>query len=277
MDDLIKNQKIFHYRYWDAVSGPDFQVRGIGSEELMPPGMVLRQQGTPDWMIMLYTPGCKVKLRGKWQSVEEDCLSIFPPGTEHHYGTEDAVWNHSWMHICGSEMDLLMQKYSRLQNTLLPFSHRAFLRHLDYMAGEFLRRRDNSWLVCRNTLEHLLMELADDRRREEYTPERMLKVREYMEKNYLKELSLKELARHISVSVPLLSLEFKKSFGISPIACLQEIRLRHSLYYLSDLNLSVEEVAKRCGIADPFYFSRLFRRKYGLSPRAYRQKKLTVF
>lgn len=272
MDDLIKKQQFFHYRYWDAVAGPEFQVRGIGGEELMPPGMVLRRQGTPDWMLMLYTPGTRVKFRGEWLDIKEDTLCIFPPGSEHHYGCENSVWNHSWMHICGTVVDVLMEKYANLQNMPLSFSHRAFLRHLDYMAGEFRLRRKNSWIVCRNTLEHLLLELADDDCRKEYIPERMLKVREYMERNYLKTLSLKELAKHIAVSVPLLSLEFKKSFGTSPGACLQDIRLRHALYYLGDLNLSIEEVAKRCGFADPFYFSRLFRRKYGVSPREYRKK-----
>ncbi|MBE6365105.1 MAG: helix-turn-helix domain-containing protein [Lentisphaerae bacterium] len=270
MDDLIKNRRIFHYRYWEAISGGDFQVRGIGGEEFMPPGMVFRRHGTPDWMLMLYTPGCVVTFQGRPVVIKEDTLGIFPPGTEHCYGNDEAVWSHSWMHVCGGEMDLLMQKYPRLINTPLPYGHRAFLRHLDYMAGEFRCRRRDSWQVCRNTVTHLLMEVADYSRNDKNIPERMLKLRGFMEKNYLKPLTLEKLAHYISVSVPLLSMEFKKSFGISPIACLQEIRLRHSLYYLSDLNLSIEDVANRCGFRDPFYFSRLFRRKYGQPPSIYR-------
>ena len=271
MDDLIKKRKLFHYRYWDAISGSDFQVSGIGGEEFMPPGMVFRRHGTPDWLLMLYTPGCLVKFRGKWLTVKEDTLGIFPPGTEHCYGNSDAVWNHSWIHICGKDADSLMQKYDRLINIPLSLGHRAFLRHLDYMAEEFRCRKQNSWLVCRNTVEHLLMEAANYSRDDGNIPERMLKIREFMEKNYLKSLTLEQLAQHINISVPLLSMEFKKSFGISPAACLQEIRLRHSLYYLSDLNLSIEDVANRCGFRDPFYFSRLFRRKYNMPPSAYRK------
>ena len=273
MDNLIKQQQIFNYRYWEALGNEEFQVRGLGSEELMSPGMVRRQQGTPDWLFMLFTAGTRVKLNNKWLEVQQDTLCIFPPGTEHYYGNPKGVWHHSWMHVCGRMTDELLKKYSHLQNVPLEFKHRAFLRHLDYIAGEFRLRQKNSWFVCRNTLEHLLMELAESRGETEHIPERMIKVLEYMESNFFRPITLKDLARRAAISVPLLSLEFKRCFKISPIACVQEIRLRHSLYYLSNLNFSIEEVAKRCGFNDPFYFSRQFRRKYGHSPREFRNTK----
>ena len=240
----------------------------------MPPGMVFRQQGTPDWMILFCPVGTSVRINGVLLGAREESICVFPPGCEQFYGNPEQIWSHSWIHVCGFAVDELMKKYAVPVNGLLPLSQQSFLRHLDYMAAEFSHRRESSWIVCRNTLEHLLLEMADTTGKEPVIPERMIKLREYMEKNYLKNLKLKDLSRVGAISVPLISLEFKKYFKTSPMAYLQSIRLRHSVYYLSDLNLSIAEVSRRSGFADPFYFSRQFRRKYGISPQGYRKKNL---
>ena len=48
-------------------------------------------------------------------------------------------------------------------------------------------------------------------------------------------------------------------------------RLEHARGLLLGTDWSVEQVASCCGYEDPFYFSRCFRKEFGLSPRKYRQ------
>lgn len=59
--------------------------------------------------------------------------------------------------------------------------------------------------------------------------------------------------------------------GVSFIASLNDIRIRHAVSLLVSTSLSVNEIAGRVGIQDINYFNRLFRRKYGMTAQAYRE------
>lgn len=64
---------------------------------------------------------------------------------------------------------------------------------------------------------------------------------------------------------------FKKETGLTPLQYLTEKRLESAASTLSTClgKRSVSEAARICGFADPLYFSRLFKKKYGTSPRDY--------
>ena len=51
-----------------------------------------------------------------------------------------------------------------------------------------------------------------------------------------------------------------------------ERRMAQSRRLLADTDLPIQEVARRVGIGDPGYLSRLFRRTHGTSPRAWRSR-----
>jgi AraC family transcriptional regulator of arabinose operon len=51
---------------------------------------------------------------------------------------------------------------------------------------------------------------------------------------------------------------------------LHEARLHHAARLLESTDLSVERVAAASGFASPFHFNRVFRRRYGTPPGAYR-------
>ena len=55
--------------------------------------------------------------------------------------------------------------------------------------------------------------------------------------------------------------------GVSPQQYLIDLRLRNARDLLISTDLSISEVARSVGYDDPLYFSRLYRKHYGLSPR----------
>lgn len=63
---------------------------------------------------------------------------------------------------------------------------------------------------------------------------------------------------------------FKAWSGVSPNEYRTELRMAAAKSMLQNSNLSVFEIALRVGFDDPYYFSRLFKRCVGVSPRAYR-------
>ena len=71
---------------------------------------------------------------------------------------------------------------------------------------------------------------------------------------------------------------FKKETGLTPLQYLTDKRLENAA---SNLAMSggrgnISEIAYQCGFSEPLYFSRLFKRKYGVSPRSYASKHAVI-
>lgn len=80
------------------------------------------------------------------------------------------------------------------------------------------------------------------------------------------------LARAVGLSPAQLRRLFARHCACSPGTWLMRHRLQRAEELLARTSLSVQEVADECGFADAFWFSRLFRRERGVSPRRWRQE-----
>ena len=85
-------------------------------------------------------------------------------------------------------------------------------------------------------------------------------------------LDLSRLARIAGLSPSRFHAVFRAAFGVAPVRWIQERRLGRARELLAGSELSVQEVARRAGFQDPFHFSRLFKRREGLAPVAYRER-----
>ncbi len=91
----------------------------------------------------------------------------------------------------------------------------------------------------------------------------------YIEENY-KNGSLTEAARVLHYDFYWLSHEIKNRTGKTYTEHLQEKRLSQAEFFLKNTSLSVEEVAMAVGYENKSYFHRIFKEKYGKSPKKYR-------
>ncbi len=103
------------------------------------------------------------------------------------------------------------------------------------------------------------------------------KAKLYIERNYGRSfVTLEQAAEHLSVTATYLSTIFKKELGISLIQYLTEFRLKKAKELMdADPLLPIMDVAGRVGYSDPYYFSKCFRKHFGLSPSAYLRRKAT--
>jgi AraC family transcriptional regulator, L-rhamnose operon transcriptional activator RhaR len=99
---------------------------------------------------------------------------------------------------------------------------------------------------------------------------RLGKVISYIETRYAKPLSLDALAKRAAMSPSTLHRAFTSSMGESPINYLITVRLDRAKELLKDTNLSITEISSRVGFRDSNYFSRIFKKKQGKSPREFR-------
>jgi two-component system, response regulator YesN len=97
------------------------------------------------------------------------------------------------------------------------------------------------------------------------------KVIEHLKKNYREDISLNDLSGLFYVSPSYLSRRFKEKTGLSFVEYLEEIRLQKAEEYLTASSIKITEIAEQVGYLDPNYFSKVFKRKFRLSPSDYRQ------
>lgn len=99
---------------------------------------------------------------------------------------------------------------------------------------------------------------------------RLFRAIEYMNTNYKKALTLKQLAALSFMSENYFHSLFKKEFTVTPNNYILQLRMNEALNILSNTNLSVTEVARETGYPDAAYFSRTFSKYFSLSPNKYR-------
>ena len=97
----------------------------------------------------------------------------------------------------------------------------------------------------------------------------IITVLSYIESHY-RDGELSELAESLHYDVYWLSKEIKKRTGKTYTELLQAKRLGQAAYLLGTTSMSVMEVALAVGYDNISYFHRIFQKKYGCTPRAYR-------
>ncbi|WP_261131521.1 response regulator [Bacillus sp. Marseille-Q3570] len=95
-------------------------------------------------------------------------------------------------------------------------------------------------------------------------------AKEYIEKHYSEPLTLEMVASHVELSPYYLSKLFKEKKGITFIDFLTNVRIEKAKEYMLDPEISVKEVCFKVGYKDPNYFSRVFKKIVGQSPKQYR-------
>ena len=99
------------------------------------------------------------------------------------------------------------------------------------------------------------------------------KVCSYVDENLSSDISLDTAADFAGVSPFYLSKLFKEEKGETFINYISDKRLEKSRQLLEQTELSIKEITAEVGYNDQNYFSRIFKNKYGLSPKEYRKVK----
>jgi len=96
-------------------------------------------------------------------------------------------------------------------------------------------------------------------------------IADYIEKEYLHDLSLEQIAQQFHFSKNHIINLFKNEYGITPFEHINNLKLKQAERLLEVTSDSAKSIAFSCGFNDYAYFYRQFQRKNALSPAEWRK------
>lgn len=147
-----------------------------------------------------------------------------------------------------------------------------------------LQKESNTEFQTRNLLSEIWLCLLDEIKNAEpniYHPQqknqdRILTMISFIQENFAEKLTLEDIADSAAVSTRECLRCFKSSIRQSPMDYLIEYRVRSAKKMLETTDLSITDIALRCGFNSNSYFTKLFHRICGKTPNAYRKELLEL-
>lgn len=93
---------------------------------------------------------------------------------------------------------------------------------------------------------------------------------QYIKNNYTTEIDVNYLANYVGLSKNYFYKVFKDTLGTTPNNFILNLRLQKARNLLSLTNMNIAQIGSECGFFDNVYFSYVFRREEGMTPKAYR-------
>jgi AraC-like DNA-binding protein len=151
----------------------------------------------------------------------------------------------------------------------LPAARKAFLQTPVFSQ----KKLDSTAQLLSIFAEHLSMksnQLAIHQANAE--PPVITKAKQFINENYMEDLSLEQVAKTVHTSTFYFCKLFKKATGINFTEFVSRIRTEKAKNLLLNPNLRVSEIAYEIGFQSLTHFNRVFKRVVGQSPSQYRQQ-----
>ena len=212
---------------------------------------------------------------GTKYNVSEGDVYMLKQGSTHEYYTgRDNLWEKIWLNARGTLIDYLLMAYGLSETTVIRNTDISSFLHNILSVNEKKELSANQKNSETALIFHKLLQFIYD---ENVTitsrpSSEALKLKEYIEANFSQCISIADLAALIFRSESQTIRIFKAAFGFTPYEYLLECRIQNAKLLLKSTNLLIKEIAFTSGFSDEHYFSDIFKRKTGTSPKGYKNR-----
>lgn len=214
-------------------------------------------------------------------SLEANSLFIIPAHKPHEYWASNCnPWSIYWIHFAGDKGNLLKSFFGKVIQLDIKCAFRSDERvNLFYEILSALEKETSmeNIVYANFTLYRLLATFLFDKTycnvKVFYGDNSVDKAIFFMLDNINKFLTLSEIAEHINISESHLIKIFKNKTGTSPMDYFITLKMQKAIYLLKhNIPLRINEIAFSLGYDDQFYFSRVFKKHFGMCPMTYIKK-----
>ncbi len=241
-----------------------------------------RKSGVPNETILIYcTKGVGwFESYGQRWTISAGQLFFVLPEQPHAYGTDDeASWTIHWVHFEGEETAVFLNLLNiTVQNPILTIGEQLSIIQLFHQIYDLCQLGYSETFLLNNasTLRQILSRIALQNTLTSPT-EKGLNIEailQFMHRNLDKNYTVSTFAKQANLSPSHFSRQFHQKTGYAPIDYFIRLKIQHATELLAASDMMVKEISRALGYEDAYYFSRLFKKIVGMSPKQYRQTKL---
>jgi len=223
------------------------------------------------------------KINGEEYTVSANQYFILPAGCVHAYGaSEENPWTIYWIHFkgklaycfakqCIRPIEIKPSIHSRITNRTEMFEEILHTLTMGYSHENLLYSCSifYHYLGTVRYLQQYRSATQDPSEEHDIVTAAIHFMRESIEKK----LTLQEIAAHTGYSASHFSALFSKRTGYAPLTYFNQLKIQQACQLLDFTDIKINQVCYKIGIDDCYYFSRLFSKIMGMSPREYKKLK----
>lgn len=236
-----------------------------------------RKEGIEEYIFLYCTAGQgTVIIEGRTFHMRAHEALCIPRRMGHRYfaGADDP-WSLLWVHFKGEDT----QKYPLEECRLVRFESDHATDRMMFLFDLLFRvlnanYTQGNFIYISQVLQLILSETYYREKTDgtQIQNEHVTRIVRYMYRHLEQNLTLESIAEEFDLSKSYLNTIFQKYTQHAPMDFYIHLKMKHACGLLHSTNLPVYKVAAELGYEDPYYFSRIFKKVIGVSPKNYRNR-----
>lgn len=248
---------------------PILHINTCGLQSFNDSLTVIRENGSKDYHLLYVKSGyCTVYFNSEIKKLSAGEFVFYFPNTKQKYIFPSTHSESYFIHFDGSSAeeiinaldlkegfhknDQFFHLYEKFDNLIIS-SNKSLPRFSVYSISLLL---DILYLVSE--------------KKKEYDISNINNLINYITANHNKLIDFESIAKDSGQSLHKMIISFKKQTGMTPKQFQEKTRIKIAKDYLVSSNINISKISKLVGYEDQLYFSRVFKRHTGLSPKTYR-------
>ncbi len=263
--------------YMDTTSELFVNCAGLNCLYSQKKFMTVRPCGRKDYQIILTRAGkLYYMMDGEEHVLPQGQMLLYAPDEPQHYWyIQQDNPEIMWVHFSGfGSQKMLQDLHLDKKRTYNLYDIRAASEIIHSIISELQDHTPGFEIECSALLRRLLVQISRaEESGNQYASWRTvnLALQRRINHHFNEPLDLKAFASHYGVSRCWLIRSFQQQAGMAPYHYLMELRMRRAKELLVTTDNSVQQIAQMTGYENALYFSRLFKKKAGMSPSQFRQ------
>ena len=239
-----------------------------------------RKNGRADYQLIYVAEGkLHLTLDGKEQTIPKGNMVLFRPGEPQIYDlrAKDKPETY-WVHFTGREVPDILERHGIPEGVNVFFTglsrnykwlFRQMIQELQLKRASFsdilsLQLRQLFLYISRNSAEgpHVTADLLNE----------IENAMHYFNENFCQQIVIEDYAREHHMTSWWFIQNFKKITRMTPTQYILSLRISNAMALLDNTDYSIAKISSAVGYENALYFSRLFCKHVGVSPREYRKR-----
>ncbi len=268
--------------FFDEIPNPPFELKDMGIEKRMTSSYYFDNNSRDiKGYLFQYTlkgHGIFETKNEKYYIEQGQAFFVEIPDDEKYYCPEDLDeegWQFLYIHFEGTAVKPYYDKIVRKIGKIITLPENSSV--IQYLLKFYENLSDGMHIkpfVGSETVFHFLCLLCSKvaYNQDEYSIRTRTAI-EIMKNEFSKLEGIDALAGQLGISLSHFTREFTKETGINPLKYLINLKMQHAMHLLHNTELSVNEIALRCGFSCGNYFSKVFKKNTQLTPYQFRNER----